>query len=58
MGHVCLEFLMVGVLDVDGPAPEVGYTRREIAHHLHGRRLIRHLQECLKRKKKILTVTK
>jgi len=50
--HICLKFLVIGILYVNRATSKVGHARREVVHHLHGRWLICHLQESLKQKYK------
>lgn len=47
MRLVRLQFLVVGVLDVDGPAPQLRYARGEVVDHRRGRGLVTHLEEGL-----------
>lgn len=47
MRLVRLEFLVIRVLDVDGPAPQLGDAAAEVIDHRSGRRFVAHLQEGL-----------
>lgn len=44
---ISLEFLVVGELDVDGVAAQLGHAGGEVSDHRRGRHLVRHLQKRL-----------
>lgn len=53
---ISLEFLVVGELDVDGVAAQLGHAGGEVSDHRGSRHLVRHLQKRLQQSN-MLTIT-